>query len=293
MGLNFFAVGSGRSGTTMFRRLLTVHPDIFMPRETHWIPIMYDYFGLREAESEELIRIMEETYMAKGRTALLRITDKCPIPHDEFMAGFRRRLPASGKCAIRVFMDAFYGYLCELHGAKTAGDKTPDYAQCMTVLQSIWPEAKFLHIYRDGRDVALSMREVLSFRLQVAWRTNHWWAVAYSKIYEREMEKAKADIPLAKFYELWRSRYLRTMDEKRRLNEGSYMDFRYEELLIDPPGVLGNVADFLGLPDRDRWIAEAAKMVIPGNMNKNKSNPEYIKLTEKYADDLKSLGFEP
>ncbi len=277
----------------MFRKLLTMHSEIFMPRETHWIPIMHDYFGLREAPREELIRIMEETYMAKGKSALLRIAKHVKTDYDRFLSEFRKSLPEKDNLTIREFMDCFYSYVAGTQGASICGDKTPDYAQCMPMLQSIWPEARFLHIYRDGRDVALSMSQVLSFRVQVAWQTNHWWSVAYRKTYERELKKAQGDLPIESFYELWRSRHLRAMDDRGRLKDGTYLGFRYEELLKDPHGVLGKVGGFLELPDTDAWVKQAQEMIRQDNVNKNADNPDYRLLTEKYSDDLASMGFTP
>ena len=36
------------------------------------------------------------------------------------------------------------------------GDKTPGYVRRIPTLHALWPEAKFVHIIRDGRDVCLS-----------------------------------------------------------------------------------------------------------------------------------------
>ena len=41
-------------------------------------------------------------------------------------------------------------------GKRLVGDKTPAYVRSIPTLHDLWPEAKFVHIVRDGRDVALS-----------------------------------------------------------------------------------------------------------------------------------------
>ena len=41
-------------------------------------------------------------------------------------------------------------------GKSRWGDKTPDYVLYMKDLKKVWPNAQFIHVIRDGRDVALS-----------------------------------------------------------------------------------------------------------------------------------------
>jgi hypothetical protein len=173
------------------------------------------------------------------------------------------------------------------------GDKTPDYGLCMGLLQSMWPGARFVHLFRDGRDVALSMSKVLSFRLLAAWGVNHWWALAWRKQYEQRMDEALAEQPLERFYNLWRSRVMRIWDESKRLDPGTYLEFRYERLLEQPRETLHRIADFLELPGPDGWIDEAASAIRRDNRNKNLDRPEYHMLTERFGDDLASLGFTP
>src|SRR5216684_2083301 len=42
--------------------------------------------------------------------------------------------------------------------------ETPEYARWIEVLHRLWPEARFVHLIRDGRDVAMSMREWVKLR---------------------------------------------------------------------------------------------------------------------------------
>ena len=51
---------------------------------------------------------------------------------------------------------AFYMLYAEREGKTRYGDKTPGYVQEMRRIQRVLPEARFVHIIRDGRDVSLS-----------------------------------------------------------------------------------------------------------------------------------------
>jgi len=288
----FFVVGTGRCGTSLFRNLLTRHPDVYIPQETHWIPILYNFFGFRQVSASAIFRVMEEIYMAKGLTALQRIIRQNKLETEEFKKTFLESLSHSQTWNLADFMSRFYQVLAERNGAYICGDKTPDYGCCMTLLQTLWPHVKFIHIFRDGRDVALSMSQVLSFRYQVAWEINHWYGIAYRKQYEREKATAESPLPIERFYELWKSRILRVWDESKRLKRESYMEIKYEDLLKNTSATLGKVSKFLRLPQSDHWIQEASRMVIPGNLKKNVEKSDYISLTNQYVEDLKSLGFD-
>lgn len=184
-GSGFFIVGTGRCGTTLFRKLLRYHTDVYVPKETHWLPILFNSYGLQKIPHRDFFKVLELVYMAKGRTAFERILREEKLDPEGFKKTLQARLSSSGCDTIAEFMNAFYTSIAEHNGASIWGDKTPDYGLCMAMLQRVWPHAKFVHIYRDGRDVAISMSKVLSFRLLAAWDINHWYAIAYKKQYEQ------------------------------------------------------------------------------------------------------------
>ncbi|MBD3307297.1 hypothetical protein GF339_12725 [candidate division KSB3 bacterium] len=309
----FFIVGTGRCGTTLLRKLLVQHPDVYIPQETHWLPILANYFGMQRVPHTEIFRVVENTYMAKGKTALERILKENALEPEDFRQDLFSRFGASAG-TVPDFMAVFYGLLAERNGASICGDKTPDYGFCMTMLQQFWPQAKFIHIFRDGRDVALSMSKVLSFRYLVAWEINHWFGIAYKKQYEQKQALVvrspapskswfahwrkpiplqQPELPLERFYELWRSRLLRIRDEAHRLSRDCYQEIRYADLLSNPIPLLRHISQFLNLPERGNWMKEASTMINAENVQKNLDTPDYVRLTSQYASDLTALGFEP
>jgi len=291
-GSAFFIVGTGRCGTNLLRNLLQVHPDVWIARETHWLPILFHFYGLQEISAQQFLHVIQSVYMAKGRTAFERMMMNHLDP-EMFKRKLLERLSSSPHATIREFMLAYYTLLAERNQASIWGDKTPDYGLCMGIIQTIWPEAKFLHIVRDGRDVALSMSKVLSFRYLVAWEINHWFGIAYQKQYAQKKTLTESFLPVERFYELWRSRLLRTRDEARRLQGDCYREIHYEALLHHAPRILKDISQFLNLPDGGNWIQEAAALIKYDPVGKNLDNPEYLMLTDRYAADLNALGFKP
>src|SRR5688572_28498775 len=62
------------------------------------------------------------------------------------------------------YVSAIFDLYGQREGKSLVGDKIPNYVLNIPTLHALWPQAKFVHIIRDGRDVCLSM---------VNWQTAH------------------------------------------------------------------------------------------------------------------------
>lgn len=85
-------------------------------------------------------------------------------------------------------------------------------------LPRIWPTAKFIHLMRDGRDVAYST-------LQFGWAGNTW---------------VGSDIWI-KAEKLWE-------DFRKQLKPEQYLELKYEDFINDPPSMLRAVCNFMRVP---------------------------------------------
>jgi lipopolysaccharide transport system ATP-binding protein len=199
-----FVVGVPRSGTTLLRMMLDSHPLVAIPPETGFLPALAELPPEGEAARE-------------GFQEIVLGAESWPDFHLDRDA-LRARLLALAPFTVTAGLRAFYGLYAERFGKPRWGDKTPSYGLHMPEILRQVPEAHFLHVIRDGRDVFASVRPL-------------WFAPGSS------VEAIARD---------WADRIRRT----RELSRGCphYMELRYEDLVRDPEPVLREVCRFLALP---------------------------------------------
>jgi hypothetical protein len=144
-----FIIGSPRSGTTMLRLMLTCHPRICVPPEGTWLMQLYRRYHnvvFNEASIEAFIDDIlsspkiEEWQLC--RADLLKLLEK-DLPQDY------------AALASRVYLN-----YAERYGKVRWGDKNNPYLHHIKKIAHLFPSAMFVHIVRDGRDVACSYRDL-------------------------------------------------------------------------------------------------------------------------------------
>ncbi len=119
---------------------------------------------------------------------------------------------------------AFYETYAEAQGKSRWGEKTPQYLRMMGRIARTLPEARFVHIIRDGRDVALSL-------LSVEWGPTTVTAAA----------------------EQWVDEILTARRKIERMPH--YMEVRFEQLVSDPEPLVREVSGFVELPFEPAMLA--------------------------------------
>jgi hypothetical protein len=207
-----FVVGVPRSGTTLLRLMLDAHPDLCIPGETWFVPRAARLGGRGEDLRDALVR----TIVGCSTFPNMEIDEA------ELRAGLARVEPFDLAEGVRTF----YALHAARHGKTRFGDKTPVYSEHMRAIERLLPEARFVHIIRDGRDVAVSVRPL------------HFSPGS-------DIETIARD---------WRDRILRARRAGGRRRH--YLEVRYESLVADPGTELRRVAAFLELspePAMERW----------------------------------------
>jgi hypothetical protein len=198
-----FIVGAGRSGTTLLRLMLDAHPDLAIPPETHFLPEAAE--ACKHASDPR--RAFLETVLSHRRWTDLHI-------EEDLLA---QRIAAIEPFDFGEAVRALYGLYAEKFGKSRWGDKTPQYRNRMRVIQELLPEAHFIHIIRDGRDVALSVKDLWFGASSVEEAARRW---------RRGIEKARR--------------------QSKKLPH--YLEIRYEDLVCETEPALKKICSFIDLP---------------------------------------------
>ena len=143
-----FIVGCPRSGTTLVQRMVNAHPAIAITPESHWIPRLYAKAWALTPEGSVKPKLIRRL-LGHPKFARLKISP------EEI-----ERLAGNGKpITYATLVSRIFDVYGERQGKPLVGDKTPDYVRSIETLHNLWPDARFVHVIRDGRDVSLSMMD--------------------------------------------------------------------------------------------------------------------------------------
>jgi len=137
-------------------------------------------------------------------------------------------------------------------------------------LSSIFPDARFIHVIRDGRAVVNSLLENHpGWRGTFRERQPAWTGLSAEQL-QRWKEHESSPSALAAVE--WRAVVEAARSEARELPPGRYMEIRYEEFIADPHRRLDEITAFCGLPRSADAHAFLTQRVRIRNMNYQWSN---------------------
>ncbi len=241
----FFIAGEMRSGTSWLRRTLSAHPEIACGHEG-------SFFG-RDYEREEIPVYpgpVSSLTRALAGSEELRVWHGLPWNRwgDDYEADLRN--------LVRLSVDYFLSKEVARTGKRIVGDKSPQHTENLDEIHEYYPDARIIHIVRDGRDVAVSAM-------------HHWWREASDRpggifhLTQEELEIRDAYLGdregfLAEGRSIFTEERLRQLARRWSYRVGKahrdgttlfgerYLEIRYEDLLRDTPATLFRVLEFLG-----------------------------------------------
>ncbi|MGH2674589.1 MAG: sulfotransferase [Actinomycetota bacterium] len=210
-----FIVGCSRSGKSLLKAMLDAHPGMAVAMESHFVAGMAQrrrrYEGRhgfrREVFLRDLVAGSDLQPLGLGRDDVRLLADR----------GLLTDLPQ----AIRELFALYAGR----RGKWRYGNRTGVHVMSMPWIASLLPEAKFLHVIRDGRDVALALARA---------------SFGPSTLVGASMR--------------WRRRVRRGRADGEALGPSRYREIRYEDLVTDPEDVVRSVCEFIRLDYDPRML---------------------------------------
>lgn len=247
-----FILGNPRSGTSLYRLILTNHPEICIPPECgfiEWWHKKYAEWSAADAENGAKVAEYVEDVMSSRKIETWKLKAK------ELEALIHEMRPGNyAELSLIVILQ-----YARQQGTDPVylGDKNNYYVSHLDRLHKIFPDAKYLGIIRDGRDVACSYKS---------------------------MKKVNTDSPyvprlsddISEIAEEWVLNNENIIELFEKVGEKNSFLIRYEDLLNSTEDILRQVCDFLNLPYSDHMLAYPEK-----NQKEHQEPDQFLAWKEK------------
>lgn len=247
-----FIVGSPRTGSTLLRHVLNRSPGVCLASETHF---------LKHSRRAGLRSRLADAASADGdarRHAVREVVDELLKPH--FWTWPSRNLDAdtfidrvlatdlSERELFALLLDLYAERQCSDRTVVVRGEKTPDHLYQVATLARWFPEARFIHTFRDPRAIYAS-------RLVRTEEGRRGMKARLPRVPARVLDPLLAPIEVVETSRVWldaarlHRRHARELGERYRL-------VRFEDLVADPRSVMIDLCAFVGIPFDDRLLDE-------------------------------------
>jgi len=215
-----FIVGCDRSGTTLISLILSQSPDLHVTLESGFIPELFknrnDYGDFETAKNRWYFLRDLQTSKATSKTIAFDIFE---LDDEDAESALHEAAPTDYSGAI----DALFSKTAEIHKKARWGNKTPTYVLHISLINTLFPNAKIIHIVRDPRDVAASI-------LKAGWTST----IKESALY-------------------WNKRVNAGM-KGRSLGKDTYYELKFETLLKNPKEEIKSICNWLEIGFRDEIL---------------------------------------
>jgi hypothetical protein len=209
--MSIFMIGTQRSGSNLLRLMLNQLPEVAAPHPPHILqrlmPMTDGYGDL--SDNANFTHLVED---------VCQLVELNPVPWDGITLN---RVHVASRCLDRSLVAVFgavYDLMAEARGARTWCCKSlANILYLKEIEQYFGNAAKYIYLYRDGRDVAVSFRKAVVGE-------KHFFHIA------RE----------------WASTQRIALAMRERTGPERFFGVRYEDLTAGPETSMRALCDFLG-----------------------------------------------
>lgn len=231
--------GTGRCGTSILAQLFELHPDILYFPEPHiWLK---GYGLLQMVRGEITLEQYGQWMVERHRVRMVHwLTETGHEGADEVYSArhvsatlqWAFSLPGSRLEQAARFVDGLFSLGLRRWGGRTWAEKTPKTVMHVDMLGTMFPQMRYIHIFREPKDVYCSVRGL------------HWGPNSLPEFvqwYNDIMEKAR--------------------QAQQGLDGRRYMTLSMDELVQDPSRTAQAVLAFTGLDEANGVVQQFAAKV--------------------------------
>ncbi len=215
----YFVLGNPRSGTSLFRSMLNAHPATVVPPECGFILWLADTWNKADWTAPGSAEAFADAVLASRKFETWELTK------EHLLAELEHAPVQDYRDAVTRVVQAYAR--SKGRSVQCWGDKNNYYVTQVDALKALFPDASFLHIARDVRDVACSYRELMGRSIDSKY-------------------KPVLSVDVAAIAAEWvenNSNVLAALE-----GHPGYLRLRYEDLVADVAGTMRTVFTKLGLP---------------------------------------------
>jgi hypothetical protein len=270
-------IGTQRSGSNLLRLMLNQLPGIAAPHPPHilqrMMPLMAKYGDL--SQDKNFAVLVDD---------VCRLVELNPVPWEGVVLD---RADVARRCRARSLVAVFgavYDVLAETQGAQTWLCKSMQNVMYLPQIDAYYPEAKYLYLFRDGRDVAVSFRKAVVGEKHYYHIANEWATAQRLAIKQRSITPPERFVNVT--YEELTSR---TEDTMRRLC--AFLGVTYSPSMLE----YHKSEEARRAAESSALWGNVVKPVMADNTRKflREASEEDISIFESVAGDvLDALGYE-
>jgi len=196
-----FVVGAARSGTTWVHDILAAHPQVAHIHES-WLFTPQNGIGV----------LFNQAHWPPRNSGLGRVLKRSDL------------LTYTGDMVKQIMSHAIgpeHRFLVE---------KSPNHLYSMELIREIFPDARFIHVLRDGRDVAVSVQAA---------------TISWSPVWKRSFGST-----IRRSAGAWKHAMKRAHREGESIRD-RFLEIRYESLRRDPFSSYRRIFEFCNIPHSD------------------------------------------